>query len=223
MSTSLVTIEGWVLEQAPGEPRRIQDLELAKRLGYARPRKIRELIRRPIEAGQLSDVLDRGPAPCGGAPNNGPIRDPAFAAESEEHEYWLTRNQALKVAARSETPPADALLDEMIRAFELAIDGRLQLPPPKPVTALPERVQAAAVMARAVGEVLQLSPQSVAASILDFGRREGGLELPGLAPQLPGVGRTYTATELGTHPSVLGKLIKASGIRMTQRWPPRCC
>jgi hypothetical protein len=103
----------------------------------------------------------------------------------------------------------------VLRVYSQATAG--QLPPPKPVAALPERVQAAAVMARAVGEVLQLSPQSVAASILDFGRREGGLELPGLAPQLPGVGRSYTATELaaelGTHPSVLGKLIKASGIQ----------
>lgn len=125
----LVTIRGWTLAHVQGEPRRIQDLELAKRLGYSRPRDIRKLITKMIETGQLHDVLDLGPARRSVAPNSGPERNPAFAAKTEEHEYWLTRNQALKVAARSETPPADALLDEMIQVFELAIDGKLQAQP----------------------------------------------------------------------------------------------
>jgi hypothetical protein len=40
-------------------------------------------------------------------------------------EYWLTQAQALKVSARSETAPADALLDEMVPAVAALVRGHV--------------------------------------------------------------------------------------------------
>lgn len=111
----LCEVSGWQLGRVAGadEPR-VVDLELARKLGYQKPYDIRPLIERMIADGSLnkSDVFRtaRKNNLCKGRPGK---------------EYWLTRTQALKVASRSETPPADALLDEMIRVFELALDGKL--------------------------------------------------------------------------------------------------
>jgi hypothetical protein len=169
---SIIKIEGWLFVSEPGEPRRIHDLELARRLGYSRARKIRDLIGRMVAQGLLpgikSSLVDGALTPepkkpwrqrrqeaqrsakkpdsthSEGRPtvgrNSPPAGQPKLSRKGREFprdargrpeggdvEYWLTRNQALKVAARSETPPADALLDEMIRVFELAIDGKLRL------------------------------------------------------------------------------------------------
>jgi hypothetical protein len=121
------TINGWPLARVGEEPR-IRDIDLAKKLDYKRHRKIRELIERLAARGELaisdtpnsSEILRRptvGRQPVG--PNGGGER--AF----EVVEYWLTRAQALKVSAKSDTVPADALLDEMIHVFELALDGKL--------------------------------------------------------------------------------------------------
>ena len=83
---------------------RIRDLDLAERLGYAKRHNIRDLIRRLIEEGKLRDVHDVRTVRTSKMPRNGGTR------EYVEIEYHLTREQALKVAARSETDVADALL-----------------------------------------------------------------------------------------------------------------
>lgn len=85
------------------EEPRVLDLELAKHLGYERPRAIRELIERLARDGKLNDFeLCRTVRQSGGRPAT---------------EYWLTQAQALKVVAKSETAKADAILDEVIRVF----------------------------------------------------------------------------------------------------------
>lgn len=107
------TIENWPLSfWSSDEEPRVIDLELAERLGYSRPRDIRQLIERMIERGQLTSVCGTMPqtSPQGGRPSV---------------EYHLTQAQALKVAAKSETEPADKLLDEIIRVFMLAKEGKL--------------------------------------------------------------------------------------------------
>jgi len=86
----------------------VRDLDAAERLGFDRPRDIRKLIKRIW-------------------PNdNGPINRSTVArwiagkgAERERvvNEYWLTEAQLLKVVARSETPIAEAILDDMIRVY----------------------------------------------------------------------------------------------------------
>lgn len=105
----------WVSKE---EEPTIRDLDLAERLGYSRPRKIRELIEKLIERGQLTSVKWR---PTVGRQTVG--RGRGGEREYEANEYHLTEGQALKVIARSETEVADAILDEMIRVFMLARRG----------------------------------------------------------------------------------------------------
>jgi hypothetical protein len=107
-----------------GEPR-IRDVDLAERLGYARPRRIRTLIASLRTAGKLKD-LHRRPARGRGA------------APVMVEEYWLTEGQALKVIAKSETDVADAILDEMIRVYGLARRGLL--PEQRAFTLSPEAI-----------------------------------------------------------------------------------
>lgn len=104
---------GFVDNDGQREQPRARDLDIAKRLGYKRPRKIRDLIARLRDAGKLNDVHRRPEVGRRG-----------FVEEIID-EYWLTEAQALKVAAKSETDAADALLDEMIHVYTLARAGRL--------------------------------------------------------------------------------------------------
>ncbi len=102
---------GWefsLWEGAPDEEPRIRDVDAAERLGYERPRKIRELIERlyPGYSGlYVRDAVEVTPMPRGGA------------RKTTVREAWLTEAQLLKVIARSETAIAEAILDEMIRVY----------------------------------------------------------------------------------------------------------
>ena len=111
------SVEGWPLGFLAGsqEPR-VRDTDLGERLGYDRPRDVRKLIERMEIAEKLKDVHRCATVARGAAPE-------------VLTEYWLTEAQALKVAAKSETDVADALLDEMIRVFMLARRGLLETRP----------------------------------------------------------------------------------------------
>jgi len=115
----IVKVNGWTLTQeGEGEPL-IQDLELATRLGYARPGNIRGLIRRMEEAGQLTGVYftAKQTSTKGGRPSE---------------EYHLTEAQSLKVIARSKTDAADKILDEVIGVYIQWRRGQLASPAPAP-------------------------------------------------------------------------------------------
>jgi hypothetical protein len=99
------------------EPR-IRDLDAAKRLGFARPTKIRELIRRVWSGEKLNEVHQ--------IPTVG--RWPGQVAARTVCEFWLTEAQLLKLCARSETPIADAILDDMIRVYMAVRRGLLVQP-----------------------------------------------------------------------------------------------
>lgn len=109
-----VDVQGWPVAFLAGdnEPR-VRDLDLAERLGYERPRKIRDLIERMKIAGKLNDIHVCPTVGRTSMPNGG-------TRETLTDEYFLTESQALKVAAKSETEPADALLDEMIAVYVAA-------------------------------------------------------------------------------------------------------
>jgi len=115
----LVRVSDWTLtlwqEYGDEEPRML-DTDVAKRLGFERPRDIRKLIERVWSEGQR-------PAIRATVARKGPGRRP-------EGEYWLTEAQILKVCARSETPVAEAILDEMIAVYMLARRGLLTPTPP---------------------------------------------------------------------------------------------
>lgn len=130
VALTLIHVEGWPLALAAGdEEPRVRDLDLAERLGYANPYKIRELIARLCEAGKLpvAEVLPAvGKTP--GTPGT-PGRP--------GREFWLTEAAALKVTAKSETEIADTVLDEVIRVFMLARRGLLATSTPAPLPAAP--------------------------------------------------------------------------------------
>ncbi|MGK3981269.1 hypothetical protein WMF38_57260 [Sorangium sp. So ce118] len=117
---------GFIEKSGQREEPLARDLDIAHRLGYARPAKVRDLIKSLMVRGKLNDVAvfpGQGRS-SGGRPAK---------------EFWLTEAQALKVAAKSETDPADALLDEMIQVYMAARASRL---PPAASTATLERLDA---------------------------------------------------------------------------------
>jgi hypothetical protein len=101
------------------EPR-IRDLDLAEKLGFKEPRAIRKLIKRYEKAGDLPcihvrDTVSRTSMPRGGE------REETIA------EYWLTEAEALFILAKSETPRAKALLQDMIAVVRLVRRGLLRM------------------------------------------------------------------------------------------------
>lgn len=107
---TIVRADGWDMTVWPdaGDEPRIRDLDAAERLGFARPRKIREIIARiwPNFAGlYVRPTVGRTSMPNGGV------------RIDTTNEAWLTEAQLLKVIARSETPIAEAILDEMIAVY----------------------------------------------------------------------------------------------------------
>lgn len=107
-----IVIKDWpltIVENA-AEPL-IEDEVLGRKLGFTRPRKVRDLIGRLVASGQID------------APRRGVARRPGNGG----HEYTpflLTRTQALHVIAKSETPTAAAITAEMIEVYMAWLDGR---------------------------------------------------------------------------------------------------
>jgi hypothetical protein len=116
-----VSVGSWrlsVFADDKDEPK-IRDVDLAERLGYQRRRNIRDLIRRLIAESKLRDVHVRRTVQRTQMPGKGGVR------QTDIEEFWLTEAQALFVIAKSETPEATALLQEVIEVFRLAIRGLL--------------------------------------------------------------------------------------------------
>lgn len=96
------------------EPR-IRDLELAKRLGYAKPYDIRRLIIRMHEDGKLPGISQFVT-----------VANRADGLPSKpSKEFWLDERACLKVIAKSDTANADAILDQIIDVFMAYRRGKL--------------------------------------------------------------------------------------------------
>lgn len=107
---------------AEGQEPLIRDVDAAVRLGFARPRSIRDLIKRiwPENNGPcVRRAVRRTQMPTGGV------------REIDVDEFWLTEAQLLRVCARSETPVAESILDDMIRVY-MAVRRGLIPPPAAP-------------------------------------------------------------------------------------------
>lgn len=101
---------------------RILDTELAVRLGFERPRKIRDLIKRwEAEISRLGvcPTVEQTPGPQGGRPT---------AA------YYLNRKQAIFITGKSDTPEATTITIEIIEKFDAYERGAAPAHPAVPTS-----------------------------------------------------------------------------------------
>lgn len=103
--SNIVSIHGYTIVHHNGEPM-IEDLELAKRLGYAEPRMIRRLIKNMLERGQLKPEQ----VCAGAAQTSDKGGRPATV-------FHLGEFACLKVTTQAGTEKADEITDEIIRVF----------------------------------------------------------------------------------------------------------
>jgi phage antirepressor YoqD-like protein len=82
---------------------RIRDFDLGVRLAFAKPTKIRDLIKR-----YHAQMLAMGPLPAVGRVING----------GQATEFYLNRKQAIFITAKSETPEATDITIEIIERFD---------------------------------------------------------------------------------------------------------
>jgi predicted transcriptional regulator len=113
-TTSLRTSSGAIapveLQTFDDGPRAL-DLDIAKRLAFRRPRKIRELIERNrVELERFGSI----------APRRGAYRGKAF------DEFWLNEEQSLLIAALSETERAAEVRHMLIKVFVAWRRGELK-------------------------------------------------------------------------------------------------
>lgn len=97
-----------------GGEARVRDLDLAVRLGFERPRKIKELIERHMAA-----LLRMGVCPTVG-------RTSGAQGGRPTEDYYLNRKQAIFITAKSETPEATDITIEIIEKFDAYEKGAAQ-------------------------------------------------------------------------------------------------
>ena len=108
------------LREVDGEPR-VRDLDLAEKLGFDRPRKIRELIERNMDEIENIGALRRGV---------NKIRS-GKGRVTEVEEFYLNEEQALLVSVLSNAPNAAAVRAMLIRVFVAYRRGELEAKAPK--------------------------------------------------------------------------------------------
>lgn len=104
----LITVSD--LEVRNGEPR-VQDLALARALGFANAHQVRPLIKRHLSAlkafGEVSPTWEK-PGSKGGRPSQ---------------VFYLNEEQAIYITAKSDTPKAAEITVEMVRVFRAYLKG----------------------------------------------------------------------------------------------------
>jgi hypothetical protein len=112
-------VNGWPLALLDGKQgARMQDLELGRRAGLKQPRNIRQVIKKLQKRGRLPGICERTTVMRSQTPTGG-------ERVVDVLEYWPNRHECLVIVDALETPPAEAMQDEMIHVFELALDGKL--------------------------------------------------------------------------------------------------
>lgn len=109
------------------EEPRIKDIELGKKLGYTQPSRIRDLIGRLITIGLINPLVE--------------LRTVTYRGmEIEVNIYWVTEEESLIIAAKSETGESNELLKEIIHVYMLARRGLLTQKNP-PITNMSELLE----------------------------------------------------------------------------------
>ena len=109
MTNQIVMQTSLTLYDVEGEPR-IKDTELGQRLGYARPAKIRELIKAHEEnLNKINRLPTVGCRPEGGG--------------REVMEYYLDRKQAIFICMKSETANAIDVQMDIVHVYDKHLSG----------------------------------------------------------------------------------------------------
>jgi len=142
---------------------RILDTELAVRLGFERPRKIRDLIKRwQAEISRLGvcPTVEQTPGPQGGRPT---------AA------YYLNRKQAIFITGKSDTPEATTITIEIIEKFDAYEHGAAPAAHP----AVPTSFREALLLAAEQQERIELQQKALAVAAPKAAAHDALSELPG--------------------------------------------
>lgn len=111
------TIDGLVFGRAENSDTPLmRDLDLGQRCGMARPRAIRQLIRRMRKDGKLPRIHVRHTVWRSSMPRGG-------ERSTLIEEFWPNLSELLAIVAQSGTAIGDALFDDLIRVYILAIKG----------------------------------------------------------------------------------------------------
>jgi hypothetical protein len=165
---------------------RVRDLDLAGWLGFDRPRKVRDLIKRMVKEGKLRGLdvrptVGRSQTPTGGV------------REITVNEFWLTREQTLLVATQSDTPRAWELTELMVRVFDAVMERQRPVATAVDGPAMAAMVRSMMVEASAtlraeiLMEIRSAQPANVADAVPFLDRRARSMVL---APIMV-VARTY--------------------------------
>lgn len=153
MSNMILHEGGLEFHATDGEPR-IRDIDLAVKLGYARPRKIRDVIR------EAEKVNGFGICPAVGRVIKG-ARGSTVATE-----YWLTERQAMFVTTRSGTAKAAEVTMLLVDAF-LAVREQLARDA-QALKTLPRRLVEALLLPAPAPEWERMFHPSLVAAICDL-------------------------------------------------------
>lgn len=194
---NVISIQGYTLHTHNDEPM-VGDIELAERLGYERPRKIRELINRMLDRGQLKPewvCLRAGQtSEKGGRPAN---------------VCHLSEKAALKVIVKSETDKSDQITDEIIDVFIAARKGET-VKPKRYVDPVIEQHKQAVGVCRSTLQLAKMMGTDLAMARAIAGERVEALTGIDVRPMLKG----NSVEETPLTPTVLGKELGLSGRAM---------
>lgn len=213
-------LEMALFEDAP-EPY-IPDTELGKRLGFQRPRAIRQIIKRWQKAGALRGIR------CVARQESAPHR---VARNVPAIQFFLSEVDALFIITKSETDVAIQVTQQIIDVFMAWRRGQLAQPKTDPaigqaLAAIQEELKAIralnAHIAKAVGIPL---PGSIAREAKSRNRRHCSLEKhPGIqlhVEHLFELGRTYAEICDSVRATFHFTLSKSALSRAYQRWTVR--
>lgn len=204
--SKIVNIQGYALQRHNNELM-VEDLDLATRLGYERPRKIRDLIKRMLGNGQLASETV---CPSVGQTSAKGGR-PATV-------YWLNEKAALKVITKSETVLSDKITDEIIDVYTAARKGELK-PRRQDETTLP--FKQAEVITRStlrLCKMLGTETGMAKAIAVEEVRRVTGLDLQrmivGAATEEVPMTPTQLGAEIGVDAGQMNLLLIQSGLQV---------
>ena len=196
----------------------IPDIELGKRLGFQRPRAIRQIIKRWQKAGALRDI--RCVARQESAPRGVARNIPAI-------QFFIGEADALFIITKSETDVAIQITQQIIDVFMSWRRGQLAQPKTDPaLAAIHEELKSIRILnthiAKAVGIPL---PGAIAREAKGRSRSHSSLEKHlGIRLHIENLfelGKTYSEIVVSVHETFHLKISKSSLSRGYQRWTVR--